>query len=221
MIPKSIAKKLNEVKSKVGYLDKDGKGYNYKYVTPENVLSTFNPILLEVGLNIVPTIESISHTEFVEQTKNGPESRIVHVLKMNIIITDVESGECAIIPWFGEGENGTDKGFGSGLTYGLRYWFLHTFQIPTGDEDPDARRRTAEGEKAIAEERKKAIEEKTKALKEAKTAEELSEIGKSLPAFGNKFKLTEEEFAALKLVGSTRKLELAKLVEGANADGGK
>ena len=214
-IPNGIACKLNRIKSEVPYLRKDEQGFGYKYVSPENVLSVFNPLLIREQLNIIPTIRTIEHKEFVEQTKRGPEPKLLHTIYMDIVITDAETGESAMIPWAAEGENGVDKGYGSALTYGLRYWFLHTFQIPTGEDDPDALKEQADAANYHAQ----LVEAKKKEIDMAPDLDALGKLAKGLPGFARDNALTEEEYASLKLAGNTRKLSLNKLIEDGKPNG--
>ena len=225
-VPKGIAGKLNEIKDAVKYLQKDGASgggsFSYAYVTPENVLDTFNPLLIEKGLNIVPEIVKVTTLTVPNVVKDGAERglKIVYIVDMEITVTDVQSGESMMVKWVGTGENDTEKGFGSALTYGLRYWFLHTFQIPTGKDDPDAKRREEDDKKKNELSIKEAQAAKVKAIGEMKariakcsTVDELNIIGKDFAPFDKMWRLTDTEAAELKLAGSTRKLEIAKLID--------
>ena len=51
---------------------------------------------------------------------------------------DSEDGETISQEWASTGCNGLDKGFGSALTYGERYYLLKLFHIQTDTDDVDA-----------------------------------------------------------------------------------
>lgn len=219
-MPAGIALKLLAIKNAVPYLKKDeisgeGTKFSYTYVSPENILSKFNPLFIEYKLQITPFIRYVRHKEFVVDTQKGPSPKLLHIIHMTIVIVDTDTGEEARIPWLAEGENGVDKGYGSALTYGLRYWFLHTFQIPTGEDDPDARKEQADAVNYHA----RLVEAKKKEIDMASNLDALGKLAKGLPEFARNNTLTEEEYASLKLAGNTRKLSLNKLIEDGKPNG--
>lgn len=136
---KTIFQKLLEVKKDVPYLKKNKQGHKYNYADPESVLGTINPLLNKVGLFLKTEIldSKITPTEITD--KNGVHMENLYLLKLKYTWIDVESGETSEVLWESSGCNGEEKGLGSALTYSERYFMLKTFNIPTGEDDPDAR----------------------------------------------------------------------------------
>ena len=55
-----IYKKLLAVKTKVPYLQKDKKSFQYSYATPSLVLGVFNPLLNDAGLLLKTEVLSMT-----------------------------------------------------------------------------------------------------------------------------------------------------------------
>lgn len=139
MEKKTLAYKLLEVKKKVPFIKKETSGYKYKYADPETVLGTMNPLLNEAGLFLQTEITG-TKTERVNITdKNGVHEESLFVIEMLFTWIDVETGERLPTKWSSSGVNGDEKGLGSALTYAERYFMLKTFNIATGEDDPDAK----------------------------------------------------------------------------------
>ena len=139
----NIYEKLLRVKQQVPYLKTDGSGFNYKYVTPENVLGTINPLLIEEGIIIIPAVLAVTlHPTEKLNSKGVKITEFMFVVQMEYQIINAEEPEDRIIiGWAGAGQNDEEKGFGSALSYAERYMFMKLFQIASGAEDPDAKNR--------------------------------------------------------------------------------
>jgi hypothetical protein len=128
----NLYQKLVEVRKGVEYLQKDTKGYNFKYVSGSTVLGTLRKKMDELGLILVPSI-----TEYaIELFGNKP------AIKCKMLFTWVNSDapeDRLEIPFCAFGsQNDISQAFGSALTYSERYFMLKFFNIPTDDDDPDA-----------------------------------------------------------------------------------
>ncbi|MBO8161363.1 MAG: ERF family protein [Thermosipho sp. (in: Bacteria)] len=130
-----VARKINEVMKKVGYLQKDGtvsyKSTRYNYLSEEKVTAVIREALIEVGLIILP-IEV--ETEFVQLSpeKNNNLTQV----KVRYLIMDIDSGESIQVISAGQGADTQDKGIAKAMTMAFKYVQRQTFAIPTGD-DPD------------------------------------------------------------------------------------
>lgn len=140
---KSLLQKLAEIKKGLVYLKKDGRskgGASYGYVTPEQIYLKFNELANKEGVILLASIidSGIDYGEQIKK-KNGEYSQVVNMvnLKMEMTFCDVESDDKITRLWASFGCNQNEKGFGAALTYGIRYFLLSTFQIPTGNDDPD------------------------------------------------------------------------------------
>lgn len=136
---KNLFQKMIEVKRKVAYLQKDAKGYGYDYTSGSLVLSKINEVLNNEGVFVFPRIKEKGYQPITVQTKNGPRDEMLYDLDLIYTFVNIDNpNETLEVPWSGIGINGEEKGFGSALTYGERYFFLKFFQIPTDKDDPDA-----------------------------------------------------------------------------------
>lgn len=133
--PKSIIKAIHEVKSRVQYVQKDGKNefHNYKYASEAALIAALHPAIQEAGLVIFPNGEELRPIDDHGNT---------HVV-MTYLLTHI-SGDVwpDLIRAFGAGgdrsSKGTvgDKGTYKALTGVNKYFLRQLFQIETGT-DPE------------------------------------------------------------------------------------
>jgi len=140
--------KLLEIKKKVPYLKKNGQGYGFNYASPEYVLETFNKLLNDAGILLTTTIVDVKSESVQVTDKKGTHQEQMFTVNTCMTFHDVESGEKMDVPWAGAGCNGQEQGFGSALTYAERYFLLKFFNVPTGNDDPDAKKRELEKQKS-------------------------------------------------------------------------
>ena len=144
----SIYKKLHKIQAHILGLRKDKDGTNYRYVTGDKLLGYVKPLMNELGLILKQEIISIDnerqnyHTSFSydKETKtwNGkPKGEILSKVMMRFTWVDVETGEKDENLFGANGQNDWDKGVGSALTYGERYFLLKFFHIATDEDDID------------------------------------------------------------------------------------
>jgi len=132
-----LYKKLLIIQQKVIGLGKDKSGNNYKYVTGDKVLGEIKPLMNEHGLILKQEIVSIENTRQDYQTKNGSRSEILSKVTMRFTWIDTDTGEKDVSEWGANGQNDWEKGLGSALTYGERYFLLKFFHIATDEDDID------------------------------------------------------------------------------------
>lgn len=133
MASSSIHKKLSEVLTAVGYIEKSGTNASqgYKYVMAAQVADRVREELSKRGLSIVPANVDVLEST---QTISGKQSLIT--LRVTWRITDSETGEFVEFQSVGSGSDSTDKGVYKAQTGALKYGLLMGFLIPTGD-DPE------------------------------------------------------------------------------------
>jgi len=172
----NLFQKIIEVRKCVPFLKKDETGYKYKYVAGVSVLSAIQGKMNELGLLLMPSVTSRQH--HIEK-----EQRVV-MADMVMTWIDAESGEKLEVPWvlFGE-QNDISKAFGSGLTYSERYYLLKALNIPTDEDDPDAK--------------KKPNKKAQPPINKARTMELSIEQWNQIKSIGAGKKLTENETKAL------------------------
>ena len=137
--PKGLLPKLAALQSAVRGLGKDTKGNSYEYVSGSKVLDAVRPRMDELGLLLVQEVEDIRNERVDYSTRNGAKSEMFTSVSMLFTWIDTETGEKLPVRFAANGCNGWDKGLGSALTYGERYFLLKFFHIATDEDDVDAR----------------------------------------------------------------------------------
>lgn len=134
----SIYKKLLLIQEQINGLGKDKQTQTYKYVTGDKVLSHLKPLMNKHGLLLKQEIISIDNTRQDYATKSNPnKSEINSKVMMRFTWVDCETGEKDENLFGANGQNDWDKGVGSALTYGERYFLLKYFHIATDEDDID------------------------------------------------------------------------------------
>jgi hypothetical protein len=167
----SIYKKLHKIQSAILGLGKDKKGNNYEYVTGNKVLSEIKPLMNDLGLLLKQEVISIDNVRQDYATRNGNKSEINSKVMMRFTWVDIETGEKDENLFGANGQNDWDKGVGSALTYGERYFLLKFFHIATDEDDidnPDRKKEEVEQPKDTTAEISKLLES-SKDLKELET----------------------------------------------------
>lgn len=136
---KEIYKKLLEIQKRVKGLAKDKQGNSYSYVSGSKALGVIRPAMDELGVLLIPDVEDATYTRQDYSTSKGQKTEIFVSLRMKFTWVDTESGETLEVKWASSGQNAFDKGLGSALTYGERYFLLKFFHIQTDYDDVDAR----------------------------------------------------------------------------------
>lgn len=142
----NLIQKLLEIQKKVRGLSKDASGNSYSYVSGSKVLGIVRPAMDDLGVLLIPEVIDSSFTRMdyeIPPKKAGETAKskteIFVTLKMRFTWVDAESGERQECLWESSGQNNFDKGLGSALTYGERYFLLKYFHIATDYDDVDAR----------------------------------------------------------------------------------
>lgn len=145
----ALFKKLLELQKAVVGLTKDKSGNSYQYVSGDKVLGIIRPKMDELGLILVPEVEDSTFTRqdytLIDNKGNARQkNEIFCALKLKFTWIDADSGETLVCHWASSGQNNWDKGLGSALTYGERYFLLKFFHVATDKDDVDAPRTTDE-----------------------------------------------------------------------------
>lgn len=134
-----LYKKLLLIQNSVEGFVKNKKAFNYSYVDGNEVLSHIRPLMNDVGLLLKQEIISIENERYDYKTSKGIEkTEVLSKLQMKFTWIDVESGEKDENLFAANGMNDFDKGVGSAMTYGERYFLLKFFHIPTDADDVDS-----------------------------------------------------------------------------------
>ena len=141
-----IYKKLLKIQKQVKGLSKDKKSHNYDYVTGNKLLSFIKPLMDSEGLILKQEILSIDNERqdykiWDKWAKPAPDwkpkSEILSKVMMRFTWIDCETGETDVNLFGANGQNDWEKGLGSALTYGERYFLLKYFHIATDEDDID------------------------------------------------------------------------------------
>lgn len=157
--PLNLYQKLLEIQRKINGLgkDKDTKTNSnpggYKFVTGDKILSHIKPLMNDLGIILkqeIIKIENQRQDYFVTGKKweevNGkntcieypkPKAEIFTTLHLKFTWIDCDTGEKDENLFFANGQNDWEKGLGSALTYGERYFLLKFFHIATDEDDID------------------------------------------------------------------------------------
>ena len=135
---------------RVGYVQKDGKNefQGYKYASEANAIAAIRPALVEAGLFMIPSVESVS------QDPHGN----TNVLVIYRIFDADGNFICFRAAGSGNDKNSKgvgDKGIYKALTGASKYALLKTFMLETGD-DPEV---ATEHDKEVKQEAKPQKEE--------------------------------------------------------------
>ena len=138
----SIYKKLLELQKAVVGLMKDKNGNSYQYVSGDKLLSIVRPKMDSLGLLLSQeVVDSVFERQDYEIVNSKGEvkkkSEMFCALKMRFTWIDADTGETLVCNWASSGMNNWDKGLGSALTYGERYFLLKFFHIQTDKDDVD------------------------------------------------------------------------------------
>ena len=110
---------------------------NYNYVTAADIAGAVGDILAELGVVVIPRLESISH----EATRSQGRTEAEHIARvvMSYSFVDVDTAEEITVKTAGEGLDTGDKAPYKAMTGALKYALLQSFLLATGD-DPEEER---------------------------------------------------------------------------------
>ena len=133
---KAIAKKLVRVMADCAYVQKSGTNdfHRYKYATAADVLEKVNASLVKHGVAVTAQAELIDLREVT--TAKGNIERLATV-RTTLTLVDSDSGEAMVSSGIGSGQDPGDKASMKASTASLKYAWMTTLAIATGD-DPEA-----------------------------------------------------------------------------------
>jgi hypothetical protein len=134
----SLRQKLAVVRRRISYVQKRGHNErnNYNYVTAADIAGAVGDILADLGVVVVPRLESISH-----EPSRTARSEVEHVARVVMAYTfmDVDTAEEITVKVAGEGVDAGDKAPYKAMTGALKYALLQSFLLATGDDPEDER----------------------------------------------------------------------------------
>jgi hypothetical protein len=206
-----IAGKLTKVMATCHYVQKLGKNqfHNYKYAMAADVLEKVNNALVDNGLAAIVTPELV---EFKDVTNKKGDAERLATVKTTITLIDSESGETLQLTGLGSGQDAGDKAVMKAQTASIKYAWMLTLQISTGD-DPEADESVDERTSGEPKQTQKAT---TKPAQTGKSTEQPAgtitkgqmEAGKGQGAMLGKLpqKLIASYYAKIKKAGASEKM---------------
>ena len=137
-----LAVKLIEAMKLCKYVMRNGINtfHKYKYATSADVLEKVNAAFTKQGIATI-VVPEIIKDEAVATAKGTVEHLVT--VKIEVTLVDKDSGETAIFRGFGSGQDATDKAVMKAQTAALKYAYMLSLAIATGD-DPEADEKTDE-----------------------------------------------------------------------------
>lgn len=145
----NLFQKIADVKANIDGFTKDAKSYNYSYVSGSQVLHRIRNKMIENNLLLVPktseeNYKQIDVTRF--NKKAGREittSEFIVEMKLTYVWINADKPEEQFeITFYAVGQqDDVSKAHGTALTYAERYFLMKFFNIPTDEDDADAKQK--------------------------------------------------------------------------------
>jgi hypothetical protein len=136
-VPK-IYKAIAAIQAGVGNIPKNGVGPasqgSYKYVKNDDILEAISKLMIE---NNVITRPSILHHEIITREIGANRSVAMTMVQLEITYISTEDGSEFTVQVSAEGADNGDKGGRKAVTQAQKIANLLTFNIATGEPDPD------------------------------------------------------------------------------------
>ncbi|MCE5001712.1 MULTISPECIES: ERF family protein [Staphylococcus] len=138
----NLYQKIADVKANIDGFTKDTKGYNFSYVSGSQILHRIRTKMIEHNLLLVPSTTNEKWTTHTYKNKKGNEI-VDFVIEMDLnykwINADKPEEQLDIsYHAFGQ-QSDISQAHGTALTYAERYFLMKFFNIPTDEDDADAK----------------------------------------------------------------------------------
>lgn len=145
----NLFQKIADVKANIEGFTKDTKGYNYSYVSGSQVLHRIRNKMIENNILLVPktseeNYQQVQVTRFNQKAKREiTTSEFVVEMKLTYVWINADKPEEQLeVPFYSVGQqDDVSKAHGTGLTYAERYFLMKFFNIPTDEDDADAKQK--------------------------------------------------------------------------------
>ncbi|HGH5560887.1 TPA: ERF family protein [Staphylococcus pseudintermedius] len=145
----NLYQKIADVKANIDGFTKDTKGYNYTYVSGSQVLHRIRSKMIEHNLLLVPKTSKENYKQIEVTRFNKKANREVTVTEFIVEmkleyawINGDKPEEQLIVPFYSVGQqDDVSKAHGTALTYAERYFLMKFFNIPTDEDDADAKQK--------------------------------------------------------------------------------
>lgn len=213
----TLLQRLARIRKQVEVVKKNKNGYNYKYVTDEELLARITTLLDKYEISLIPSVKpgTLKHEQYhYIKTKTNKKTGDPYDEANNEIIVEADMeftwvSNCdpenkIVVPWIMIGQQAdASQAMGSGLTYAMRYFLLKYFNVATPEDDVDnfrSKQRAIEAaeDKAIAENLINEADEIVRSYIEGnpKQAEAVKKLVTKYVKSGNYFEIAESKLAA-------------------------
>lgn len=138
----NIYQKIADVKANIDGFTKDTKGYNFTYVSGSQILHRIRNKMIEHRLLLIPSTSNEKWTTHTYKNKKGHEV-IDFIVEMDLNYKWVNADkpeEQLDISYHAFGQQSDiSQSHGTALTYSERYFLMKFFNIPTDEDDADAK----------------------------------------------------------------------------------
>ncbi|MBC2938423.1 single-stranded DNA-binding protein [Staphylococcus epidermidis] len=152
----NLYQKIADVKANIEGFTKDTKGYNYSYVSGSQVLHRIRNKMIEHNLLLVPKTSDENYKQIEVTRFNKKASReittseFVVEMKLTYLWINADKPEEQLeVSFYSVGQqDDVSKAHGTALTYAERYFLMKFFNIPTDEDDADAKQKQEKYNKA-------------------------------------------------------------------------
>ena len=132
-----ISAKMIQLMRDCSYVKKNGVNsfHGYKFATASDVLEKVNAALVKHNVASVVNAELIDMVDKTNQSGSKTES--LATVKTTVTLIDVDSGESITCVGLGSGADVGDKAVMKAQTASLKYAYLMSLAIATGEDDPE------------------------------------------------------------------------------------
>lgn len=128
--------KIAKVTTEMTRVPKRGTQPKYKFATDTDIVESVRAALTKVNLAVITSMVSYRQIECKTQS-GGQQWRTICEFEITLACGD--SGEALTARWFNESLDQSDKGFNKAATAALKYFFMKTFLITTGEAEETGR----------------------------------------------------------------------------------
>ena len=152
----NLYQKIADVKANIEGFTKDTKGYNYSYVSGSQVLHRIRNKMIEHNLLLVPKTSDENYKQIEVTRFNKKASReittseFVVEMKLTYLWINADKPEEQLeVSFYSVGQqDDVSQAHGTALTYAERYFLMKFFNIPTDEDDADAKQKQEKYNKA-------------------------------------------------------------------------
>ena len=131
----NIYQRINEVRKKVEYIQKDATVQGYRAVTHDAVTAMVRDALIEQGIVIIPDQLTGNCVEAGTTSNNKPIIRFEASYQIWFINADKPDDDKFSLKMIAHANDSGDKAPGKACSYAVKYALLKVFNIETGENE--------------------------------------------------------------------------------------